>query len=754
MKLILPYLLLLSACPFAYAQTTYYVPDDFSTIQSGIDGISNGDTLIVRDGDYYESIIFNGKSIHVKAEGVNTRILGLGVSSENLVSFLNGEGPNTIFEGFTLDATGITSSIFTGIIKVQSSGPHLLNLNITSANIDLGRGVYIKGGKAYVENCVVENSKIGIYIDEDRGSILDTVVIRNNTEHGLEIRNTGYGFLVQIIDSDISFNVAQEGAAVECLFASPYFLRSTIANNDTGSTTLGTAAPIRVSGNTSPSNMTIFEDSIIQNNSSVVHGVLDVSAKANVKFLNCLISGNEGSAAGIAHVGSDEENDLYFESCVIENNGIVQNPGVLVTISSWNSNYSRKLSLSNCLVLNNRGLFCTNAGIQLEISQSTFVGNYDIWGDFLDLISHAPSSFITNSIFLNSEIKTHANGISASYSCIQGGYPGTGVIPYAPQFVTGPQGDYYLSQISSGELSNSPCIDSGDPSASPPYATTRTDEEVDSGRIDMGYHYPVDDPVDSDGDGLYDYEETDVTNTDPFDDDTDDDGLSDGEEYYSPLALNPNSFDTDGDSLGDGMEAGMYDPNRLTGTDNLIFIADTDPSSTTSPTNSDSDGGGATDGEEDKNGNGAVDQRETDPTAGNGDDDIIIGSINFSSPTISMSQGGVAEINIDFDNKYGGDRFLVLLGLSSNTGFNLGKVRVPLDFGALTARTLYGAYFNEMVNFDSNLNFAGDALALIVLPPNQFTSYIGMVLHTAAIVLPNYGYPLSVTDSDQITFVQ
>jgi protein PhnA len=47
MKLILPYLLLLSACPFAYAQTTYYVPDDFSTIQSGFDGSQNGDTVIV-----------------------------------------------------------------------------------------------------------------------------------------------------------------------------------------------------------------------------------------------------------------------------------------------------------------------------------------------------------------------------------------------------------------------------------------------------------------------------------------------------------------------------------------------------------------------------------------------------------------------------------------------------------------------------------------------------------------------------------
>ena len=50
------------------AQSTWYVPDDFSTIQAGIDGSANGDTVIVRDGTYYENINFYGKAITVKSE--------------------------------------------------------------------------------------------------------------------------------------------------------------------------------------------------------------------------------------------------------------------------------------------------------------------------------------------------------------------------------------------------------------------------------------------------------------------------------------------------------------------------------------------------------------------------------------------------------------------------------------------------------------------------------------------------------------
>ena len=59
--------------------------------------------------------------------------------------------------------------------------------------------------------------------------------------------------------------------------------------------------------------------------------------------------------------------------------------------------------------------------------------------------------------------------------------------------------------------------------------------------------------IDTDHDGLSDYQEISVTHTNPARFDTDADGLSDGHEV-SVSRTNPTSTDTDADGLSDGFE--------------------------------------------------------------------------------------------------------------------------------------------------------------------------------------------------------
>ena len=124
---------------------------------------------------------------------------------------------------------------------------------------------------------------------------------------------------------------------------------------------------------------------------------------------------------------------------------------------------------------------------------------------------------------------------------------------------------------------------------------------------------------DSDGDGILDVDEP-RTRTDPFDADSDDDGLMDGAEdkdHDGVLDMgetDPTHPDTDGDGLSDGTERGVARDSAPTGTNTSSphFAPDEDPSTTTDPRNPDSDRDGLKDGEEDKNRNGRFDEGETD----------------------------------------------------------------------------------------------------------------------------------------------
>ncbi|MEQ9059878.1 MAG: LamG-like jellyroll fold domain-containing protein [Gammaproteobacteria bacterium] len=131
--------------------------------------------------------------------------------------------------------------------------------------------------------------------------------------------------------------------------------------------------------------------------------------------------------------------------------------------------------------------------------------------------------------------------------------------------------------------------------------------------------------VDTDGDGIGDFFETNSCLS-PVDRDTDDDGLLDsledidGDGVQDIGETDGCEFDSDQDGLSDGVELGVEFPvsdpdgaGELMGTNIDVFVADADPSTTTDPRNPDSDGDGIIDGEEDPNFNGRVDNGESDP---------------------------------------------------------------------------------------------------------------------------------------------
>jgi predicted outer membrane repeat protein len=163
----------------------------FATIQAGIKAVKAGGVVLVHPGTYSETVSFNGKDITVKsAEGFaktvidgNTAIVSANI--KGLVTFKNGEGPDSVLSGFTI----INGSSKSGIY-CEKSGPTLEDLRISHNSNTSGAGIFCTTN-AYpvVRNSVIsENSATnfggGIYCKDNSYVFLQNAEITKNTAYG------------------------------------------------------------------------------------------------------------------------------------------------------------------------------------------------------------------------------------------------------------------------------------------------------------------------------------------------------------------------------------------------------------------------------------------------------------------------------------------------------------------------------------------------------------------------------------------
>ena len=132
------------------------VPDDFETIQAGINAAEDGDTVLVQPGEYTERINFFGRDIVLSSlyllshnwESVNETSI---VSSDNgsIVTFSNGESEDAELVGFTI-----------------TSDPN------DHFRCNEGSGIYCNNANPTIIACIITNQSAtfrggGIFIDGD-----------------------------------------------------------------------------------------------------------------------------------------------------------------------------------------------------------------------------------------------------------------------------------------------------------------------------------------------------------------------------------------------------------------------------------------------------------------------------------------------------------------------------------------------------------------------------------------------------------
>jgi uncharacterized repeat protein (TIGR01451 family) len=173
-----------------------------------------------------------------------------------------------------------------------------------------------------------------------------------------------------------------------------------------------------------------------------------------------------------------------------------------------------------------------------------------------------------------------------------------------------------------------------------------------NGRIDSGETDPsvATDDVDADGDGIDNALERSL-DLDPFDGDSDDDGVADGADGIADTdgdgRIDALDEDSDNDGLFDGTELGVTDATRPADTDTWggHFRPDADPSTRTNPRAADSDDDGLADGGEDEDGNGRADPGEADPLSVDTDRGGVADGVERAhgmNPTDDVDDWGVA----------------------------------------------------------------------------------------------------------------
>jgi hypothetical protein len=221
-----------------------YVPDDYKSIQDAINASVDGDAIIVRPGTYIENIDFRGKAVTVTSEAGPAVTIIDGNKSGSVAVFQNGEGMDSVLEGFTLsNGSGQYNAAMGqlgGGVYCHTSSPIIRNNVITGGFVDAGGGIYCFDSSAVIiGNDISVNEYLGeggggIFCDSASPTIINNV-ISGNSVGGADLNSRGGG-------------ICLENSA-------PMIVSNTFHRNDTGSSFMGIpgdGGAIYCGGNSSP----------------------------------------------------------------------------------------------------------------------------------------------------------------------------------------------------------------------------------------------------------------------------------------------------------------------------------------------------------------------------------------------------------------------------------------------------------------------------------------------------------------------
>ena len=326
--------------------------------------------------------------------------------------------------------------------------------------------------KLTAEGCLFESNNAlwggGIStFDKAKLTIENCNFINNNAYEVLDSGGTGSGIdlddsTLNISNSLFQGNTANWGFGINACTASKLDIKKcsfveNIANNSGGGVYATESSQVNINRANFIDNQALWGGGIYSSNSSVL-SILNSHFNGNTAILK---SGS-GGTGGV--IDSEKDSTLKLINCLLTNNSAEDSGGAVYHEQGGQSN------IINCTLVAN-----------------TANNGPAVYSDYTS------RSTIKNTIVWNNGDYPLAGAVAATYSDIEGGYNGDGNINQDPLFTAGLWGDYYLCQTVCGQDMDSPCLNAGTNIPATDFKhndyITRTDGVVDTGSIDMGFHY-------------------------------------------------------------------------------------------------------------------------------------------------------------------------------------------------------------------------------------------------------------------------